>query len=147
MCVTHTHFSEKHPNVFQFYPLPENRDDIPTDRTVYMRVHMLDKNLGFHRAFGGYYLMDKWDGHGDPSEAKYVHVPAYGSLVSMLEEHRYNIDLFNKSHQLARDLGECVLSLCIKLMTYMKYGEKHAVEKSQRNQRKRLGHLQRNVRG
>ena len=138
---TYSHFSEKHPNVFQFYPLPENRDDIPTDRTVYMRVHMLDKNLGFHRAFGGYYLMDKWDGHGDPSEAKYVHVPAYGSLVSMLEEHRYNIDLFNKSHQLARDLGECVLSLCIKLMTYMKYGEKHAVEKFPAKPKKTVGPL------
>ena len=137
---TYSHFSEKYQNVFQFHSPDEHEGDMPLDQTMYMFVHILDKSLGSHRAFGGYYLMNNYD-HSDPDESTYAYIPAHGSLLGMLEEHRYDIDRFNSSHKLSKEISECVLQLCIKLMTYMKYGEKHAVEKLPQKSKKKVSSL------
>jgi len=138
---TYSHFCEKHPNVFQFHSPDEHEADTPKDRAVYMRVHLRDKNLGFYGAFGGYYLMDNYDPNDPDDEATYAYVPASGSLLAMLKEYAHAPDLFNKNYKISKEISEAVLQICLKLMTYMKYGEKHAVEKFPEKPKKKVGPL------
>jgi len=125
------------PNVFQFNLPDEHPGDLPKDQSVFIRVHVLDTVTGLHTAFGGYYLFDNYN-HDAPSHSEtYAFVPALGSLLAMLENFKDSPRDFNQNHKTSKLISEHVLGCCLKLMTYMKYGEKHAVEKFPAKEKKK----------
>ena len=97
--------------------------DWPEDSAAYVHVQLFNEEDSSCTAFGGYFFFTD-----DPTPV-HCFVPTVGCMCALLESYKDDIEGFDTHHRATKAFASEVMSLCMKLMTYMKYGDKHAVEK------------------
>lgn len=109
--------------------------DWPENSAAYLHIQMFNEEDNSCTAFGGYFF---W---ADDPKPVHCFVPTVGCMCALLESYKDDIEDFNVHHQAIKGFASEAMHLCMKLMTYMKYGEKHAVEKFPAKPKKTVGPL------
>ncbi len=119
---------ELHPDKFGYdkdvKPSAENH------QVTFLHLYMYNEITKAYFPFGGYFFIDLTN----PSDIKSVFLPSLSSLSVLLGHFE---DSFNTAHQLTMRMAWHMISSATCLMTYMKYGDKHAVEKFPAKEKKK----------